>query len=119
MSKKITIGSIVFVIFAIFLISIINNSDNSSEQDSPDVIAAAKYVLTQEVTNAKTIYDESEYQVTEKMNGNELSYRIKGPVIVNNKSEEFYMIIEYEDNTYKNYKLKYLKVGNTEIYNKL
>lgn len=108
-------GLITFVIIVILGIIIWNwlgktsNNDTETTNGEPtnmEVMAYAQTVLDRELNNPSYSRDERDYNIVN--NEGTLRYKIEGKV----NSEKFWMIIQFTDNTYKEYDLISLQVGN-------
>ncbi len=106
-------GLITFVIIVILGIIIWNwlgktsNNDTETTNGEPtnmEVMAYVQTVLDRELNNPSYSRREDDYNII----GTGLRYKIEGKV----NSEYFWMIIQFTDNTYKEYELISLQVGN-------
>ena len=118
-----TTGCIITAILLVVIIGIIfnpfKNKDSTrstnSKNDIPtntEIVSYAQTVLSKEVPLAKYSYGTSEYNVI----GTDFRYKIEGTVTLNNSSEKFTIIIEFTDETYTEYDLKSLQIGDNKIY---
>ena len=94
-----------------------NNNTNIEEKNIPsniELMSYAQLVLEDNLNNPT--YSRSTSDYTFITTG--LRCKIEGNVTINSVSNKFYMIIEFIDNTYKEYDLISLQVGNETIYKK-
>jgi hypothetical protein len=110
---------IVIVLIGIFFISSLGSSTDEtsklSDTGKPDDIELMTYaqtVLDDNLNNIKYSRNTSDYTF---INTN-LRYKIEGKVTVNSLNEKFFMIIEFDDESYKSYTLISLQVGDERIY---
>lgn len=109
----ITIGIIIFIFFKVFTIWLDGSGDNSSKSTSnkkPDNIELMSYaqtVLEDNLSNPKY----SSYKGDYVFITTGLKYKIEGKV----NNENFWMVIEFVDDKYKEYDLISLQVGNKKI----
>lgn len=105
------------IAFVIFFNSLGNNSKTTSSSSKPDDIELMSYaqtVLEDNLNNPKFSHYKGDYTF---VNTN-LRYKIEGNVTIDNSKEKFYMVIEFIDDSYKEYDLISLQVGNKTIYKK-
>lgn len=104
--KKIKIFVIVFFILAI-LASLTGCGDKSEQNKEPDEIELMSYA---QMVLEDNLYkpDYSSYKGDYEFVGTGLRYKIEGKV----NGEKFWMIIEFADETYEEYDLISLQVGN-------
>lgn len=91
--------------------------ENENKTNTPtdmELMSYAQLVLNDNLNNPKYSRSTSDYKFIQT----NLRYKIEGTVEVNSTSNKFYMIIEFTDETYKNYDLISLQVGNETIYKK-
>lgn len=91
--------------------------ENENKTNTPtdmELMSYAQLVLDDNLNNPKYSRSTSDYKFIQT----NLRYKIEGNVEVNSISNKFYMIIEFTDETYKNYDLISLQVGNETIYKK-
>lgn len=91
--------------------------ENENKTNTPtdmELMSYAQLVLDDNLNNPKYSRSTSDYKFIQT----NLRYKIEGNVEVNSISNKFYMIIELTDETYKNYDLISLQVGNETIYKK-
>lgn len=91
--------------------------ENENKTNTPtdmELMSYAQLVLNDNLNNPKYSRSTSDYKFIQT----NLRYKIEGNVEVNSISNKFYMIIEFTDETYKNYDLISLQVGNETIYKK-
>ena len=91
--------------------------ENENKTNTPtdmELMSYAQLVLDDNLNNPKYSRSTSDYKFIQT----NLRYKIEGNVEVNSTSNKFYMIIEFTDETYKNYDLISLQVGNETIYKK-
>lgn len=88
------------------------SSSSNNEPDDIELMSYAQTVLKDNLSNPKYSSNKSDYTFI-KTN---LRYKIEGKVTVNGVKENFYMIIKFIDDTYKEYDLVSLQVGNKKIY---
>ena len=91
--------------------------ENENKTNTPtdmELMSYAQLVLDDNLNNPKYSRSTSDYKFIQT----NLRYKIEGTVEVNSTSNKFYMIIEFTDETYKNYDLISLQVGNDTIYKK-
>lgn len=91
--------------------------ENENKTNTPtdmELMSYAQLVLDDNLNNPKYSRSTSDYEFIQT----NLRYKIEGTVTVNSTSNKFYMIIEFTDDTYKNYNLISLQVGNETIYKK-
>lgn len=91
-----------------------NDNTNTTTPTDMELMSYAQLVLDDNLNNPKYSRSTSDY----KFIGTNLRYKIEGNVTVNSTSNKFYMIIEFTNETYKNYDLISLQVGNETIYKK-
>lgn len=91
-----------------------NNNTNATTPTDMELMSYAQLVLDDNLNNPKYSRSTSDYKFIQT----NLRYKIEGTVTVNSTSNKFYMIIEFTDETYKNYDLISLQVGNETIYKK-
>lgn len=106
----ITIGLIILICFFIFSKGNIEN-DKIEKPDEIELMSYAQTVLDDNLINPKYSSYKKDYTF---INNTELRYKIEGEV----NNEKFWMIIEFIDDTYKDYNLISLQVGNNIIYKK-
>ena len=104
-----------FIITIILLVMFWNwlSSDDEDANSKPselDLMSYAQTVLDDNMNNPKYSRNQSDY----KFVGTDLRYKIEGKV----NGENFWMIIQFVDNNYKEYDLISLQVGNKTIYKK-
>lgn len=90
---------------------------NIEEKNIPtdmELMSYAQLVLEDNLNNPTYSRSTSDYTFINTL----LRYKIEGDVTVNSISNKFYMIIEFVDDTYKEYDLISLQVGNNIIYKK-
>lgn len=100
-------------IYIFFTIAFSSSSTPTSESNEPtdvEIVSYAQTVLDDNLTNPKYAYGTSDYTVI----GTGLRYKIEGKV----NSEKFWMIIQFVDESYKEYDLISLQVGDNIIYKK-
>ena len=88
-----------------------NTQKESKREEEPDEIELMSYaqtVLKDNLTNPTYSRNKKDY----KFINTGLRYKIEGKV----NNENFYMIIEFVDDTYKEYDLISLQVGNEKVY---
>ena len=90
------------------------NENNTNTPTDMELMSYAQLVLDDNLNNPKYSRSTSDYEFIQT----NLRYKIEGTVTVNSTSNKFYMIIEFTDDTYKNYNLISLQVGNETIYKK-
>ena len=90
------------------------NENNTNTPTDMKLMSYAQLVLDDNLNNPKYSRSTSDYEFIQT----NLRYKIEGTVTVNSTSNKFYMIIEFTDDTYKNYNLISLQVGNETIYKK-
>lgn len=90
------------------------NNTNTNTPTDMELMSYAQLVLDDNLNKPKYSRSTSDYKFVQT----NLRYKIEGNVEVNSTSNKFYMIIEFTDETYKNYDLKSLQVGNETIYKK-
>lgn len=108
---------IMIVITLLFFMFSSSSEDTTKSQREPDDIELMSYaqlVLKDNLNNPSYSSFKDDYTFI-KTN---LRYKIEGNVTINNSTNKFYMIIEFVDNTYKEYDLISLQVGNDIIYKK-
>ena len=91
--------------------------ENENKTNTPtdmELMSYAQLVLDDNLNNPKYSRSTSDYKFIQT----NLRYKIEGNIEVNSISNKFYMIIEFTDETYKNYDLISLQVGNETIYKK-
>lgn len=91
--------------------------ENENKTNTPtdmELMSYAQLVLDDNLNNPKYSRSTSDYKFIQT----NLRYKIEGNVEINSISNKFYMIIEFTDETYKNYDLISLQVGNETIYKK-
>ena len=91
--------------------------ENENKTNTPtdmELMSYAQLVLDDNLNNPKYSRSTSDYKFIQT----NLRYKIEGNVEANSTSNKFYMIIEFTDETYKNYDLISLQVGNETIYKK-
>jgi len=94
-----------------------NNITNIEKNNTPidmELMSYAQLVLEDNLNNPKYSRSTSDYTFITTL----LRTKIEGTVTVNSISNKFYMIIEFVDDTYKEYDLISLQVGNEIIYKK-
>lgn len=102
------------IIFFILWEIIVGNFDTSSTsaiKEKPDEIELMSYaqtILKDNIYNPKYSSYKEEYNFIETG----LRYKIEGKV----NNENFWIIIEFVDDTYKEYNLISLQIGNKKIY---
>jgi hypothetical protein len=90
------------------------NNTNTNTPTDMELMSYAQLVLDDNLNKPKYSRSTSDYKFVQT----NLRYKIEGNVEVNSTSNKFYMIIEFTDETYKNYDLISLQVGNETIYKK-
>lgn len=120
--KNSNLGCIVFfILFAItvfFVWKIIFGNPSTStigkngKPDEVELMTYAQTILDDNLSNPKYSSNKSDYTFVET----KLRYKIEGNVTENGIKQRFYMIIEFDDENYKDYKLISLQVGNNRIY---
>lgn len=90
------------------------NNTNTNTPTDMELMSYAQLVLDDNLNKPKYSRSTSDYKFVQI----NLRYKIEGNVEVNSTSNKFYMIIEFTDETYKNYDLISLQVGNETIYKK-
>lgn len=90
------------------------NENNTNTPTDMELMSYAQLVLDDNLNKPKYSRSTSDYKFVQT----NLRYKIEGNVEVNSTSNKFYMIIEFTDETYKNYDLISLQVGNETIYKK-
>ena len=90
------------------------NNTNTNTPTDMELMSYARLVLDDNLNKPKYSRSTSDYKFVQT----NLRYKIEGNVEVNSTSNKFYMIIEFTDETYKNYDLISLQVGNETIYKK-
>lgn len=90
------------------------NENKTNTPTNMELMSYAQLVLDDNLNNPKYSRSTSDYKFIQT----NLRYKIEGNVEVNSISNKFYMIIEFTDETYKNYDLISLQVGNETIYKK-
>ena len=90
------------------------NENKTNTPTDMELMSYAQLVLDDNLNNPKYSRSTSDYKFIQT----NLRYKIEGNVEVNSISNKFYMIIEFTDETYKNYDLISLQVGNETIYKK-
>lgn len=103
---------IVFIVF--FFITTSSNKKNTSKPNEIELMSYAQFVLDDNLPNPSYSHYKGDYTFV----GNNLRYKIEGTVTLNNIKKNFWMIIEFDDNTYKNYELISLQIDNEIIYKK-
>lgn len=93
---------------------ITENQNNTNVPTDMELMSYAQLVLDDNLNNPKYSRSTSDYKFIQT----NLRYKIEGTVTVNSASNKFYMIIEFTDDTYKDYDLISLQVGNETIYKK-
>lgn len=94
-----------------------NNNTDIEEKNIPsdiELMSYAQLVLEDNLNNPTYSRSTSDYTFI----STGLRCKIEGNVTINSISNKFYMIIEFIDNTYKEYDLISLQVGNETIYKK-
>lgn len=91
-----------------------NTNTNTNTPTDMELMSYAQLVLDDNLNKPKYSRSTSDYKFVQT----NLRYKIEGNVEVNSTSNKFYMIIEFTDETYKNYDLISLQVGNETIYKK-
>lgn len=109
------IGFFVFIGLLILLYNLMfcdggNTSKQSNEPDEIELMSYAHLVLKDNLNNPKY----SSYKEDYDFIGTGLRRKIEGRV----NNQDFYMIIEFVDDTYEEYDLISLQVGNNIIYKK-
>lgn len=102
---------------SIFVDTTSTAQSNSSENSIPtnlEIMSYAQTVLDNNLQNPKYSSLTKDYTIV----STNLRYKIEGNVTVNDNEEKFYMIIEFVDDTYKEYDLISLQVGSETIYKK-
>lgn len=107
------IGFFVFIIIIIILYNIIFSAEETStnentEPDEIELMTYAQLVLEDELYNPEYSSYKGDYEFI----GTGLRRKIEGKV----NNEKFWMIIEFVDDTYEQYDLISLQVGNNKIY---
>lgn len=111
-------GIIIFIAFKMLTgwwDSLGNSSSRSGSGKKPDEIELMSYaqtVLKDNLNNPKY----SSYKGDYTFINTGLRYKIEGNVTVNGNKDEFYMIIQFTNDTYKEYDLISLQVGNKKVY---
>lgn len=90
------------------------NENKANPPTDMELMSYAQLVLDDKLNKPKYSRSTSDYKFIQT----NLRYKIEGNVEVNSISNKFYMIIEFTDETYKNYDLISLQVGNETIYKK-
>lgn len=115
---------IFFIIIGVILWLIISNifsgnrtssTSSSSSSEKPDDITLMSYAqleLEDNLSNPKYSSWLDDYTFI----NTGLRYKIEGEVTVNGTKSKFYLIIEFTNETYKEYKPISLQVGNNRIY---
>lgn len=83
-------------------------TENIKKPDEIELMSYAQTVLNDNLANPTYSRNKKDY----KFIGTGLRYKIEGKV----NNENFYMIIEFVDDTYKEYDLISLQVGNEKVY---
>ena len=114
-----TIAIIFLIIICILFCKFLSNdktshTSNNGKPDNVELMSYAQTVLKDNLSNPKYSSYKGDYTFIETG----LRYKIEGNVTVNNSNNKFYMIIEFDDNTYKDYTLISLQVGDKIIYKK-
>ena len=109
------IGFFIFVGLIILLYNLMfgdwgNTAKQSNEPDEIDLMSYAQLVLKDNLNNPKY----SNYKEDYDFIGTGLRRKIEGRV----NNQDFYIIIEFVDDTYEEYDLISLQVGNNIIYKK-
>lgn len=89
----------------------IQNTENTTEISEPsnlEIMSYSQTVLDEYVDNPSYSRDENDYNIITNTN---LRYKIEGKV----NNEKFWLIIEFTDNTYKEYDVISLQVGNEKL----
>lgn len=98
--------------------TISNNTNNTNTTSSIptdiELMSYAQTVLDDNLNNPSYSSNTSDYKFVNTL----LRYKIEGSVTENSVTDKFYMIIEFVDDTYKEYDLISLQVGNDIIYKK-
>lgn len=105
---------ILFVILFIVLIASGEKNDNNKIPDDTELLSYAQYVLDDMLKNPNYSYNTDDYNIVPP--NESLRSKIEGEVEINSKVNDFIVIIEFVDNTYKEYDLEYLWVGGEVIY---
>lgn len=109
----IVLAIIILIIFKMFTgwWNSLGDSSASNKSQKPNDIELMSYaqtVLDDNLSNPKYSSYKGDYTFIETG----LRYKIEGKVTTNGIKEKFYIIIEFTDNTYKEYDLISLQVGN-------
>ncbi|MBO5348994.1 MAG: hypothetical protein J6A89_04155 [Clostridia bacterium] len=118
-----TTGCLIFFILVIIIIFFVwkgisgnfstnNSRNNGGKPDEIELMSYAQTVLKDNLSKPKYSSYKGDYTFIETG----LRYKIEGNVTENGSTEKFYMIIQFVDDTYKEYDLISLQVGNKKIY---
>lgn len=118
-----TTGCLIFFILVVIIIffawkgisGVFSTDTSTSNEGKPDEIELMTYaqeVLKDNLSNPKYSSYKGDYTFVETG----FRYKIEGNVTENGSTEKFYMIIQFVDDTYKEYDLISLQVGNKKIY---
>ncbi len=91
-----------------------NTITTSSVPTDIELMSYTQTVLEDNLNNPSYSSNTSDYKFVNTL----LRYKIEGSVTENSVTDKFYMIIEFVDDTYKEYDLISLQVGNNIIYQK-
>ncbi|MFR5876360.1 MAG: hypothetical protein ACLUFN_07710 [Eubacterium sp.] len=118
---------VLVIILAITCIVKISNKSDENARDNtiqnetieiPDEVELITYserVLEDEFGNAE--FSWLDYYNTVSPKNGSLKAKVEGSAYINDIKHQFTLIIEFTNETYKNYDVKYLQVDDTEIYN--
>lgn len=86
-------------------------TESSQKPSNIELMSYAQTVLDRNLDNPKYSRNENDYTFVNTF----LRYKIGGKVTVNSKEEKFYLIIQFTDNTYTEYDVVSLQIGNNKI----